>query len=159
MAVLGCVYWETAGVIARETDPTIEVEAAGLADLYRLQGLAGLLITIRQRGASPLGNRSLYLLGDAGYRPLAGNLDAWPEAGRGPESWITFQVASNVEGRVVSQIARARTFDLEGGFHLLVGRDMTERSELQRLITTALLGALGISLVLAAAGGLVMGRN
>ncbi|MBI3499086.1 MAG: HAMP domain-containing protein [Proteobacteria bacterium] len=159
MAVLGFVYWETAGVITRETDATIEVEAAGLSDLYRLQGLPGLVVTIRQRSAGTLGRRSLYLLGDANYRPLAGNLDAWPEEGRGPPDWITFVVATEAGGRVASQIARARTFDLEGGFHLLVGRDMTERSELQRLITTALIGALGLALVLAVAGGLVMSRN
>ncbi len=159
IAVLGFVYWETAGVITRETDATIEVEAAGLADLYHLQGLPGLIVTIRQRSASPLGRRSLYLLGDAEYRPLAGNLDAWPEEGRGEPGWITFQVSTDVGGRLVAQIARARTFNLEGGFRLLAGRDMTERSELQRLITTALAGALGLTLVLAAAGGMVMGRN
>ena len=39
LALLGFLYYETAGFMARQTDETIQAEIAGLAEQYRAEGL------------------------------------------------------------------------------------------------------------------------
>src|SRR5262245_2173061 len=48
-AILGHIYWNTAGLLERQTDDTIIAEVQGLADQYRIRGLTGVLDTIHRR--------------------------------------------------------------------------------------------------------------
>ncbi len=50
-------------------------------------------------------------------------------------------------------------FELNGGFKLLVARDVAERYETQRLFTTTLPWTAALMLALGIAGGWLMSRN
>ena len=158
-SVLGIVYWKSVGVITDQIDETIRTEIASLAEHYQKRGLSELAQVVAERSAGRLGQRGIYLLANADYQPVAGNLDAWPAVAKSEPGWVDFYVGmpSDQSGR--PQVARARTFVLAGGFRLLVGRDMTERTEFRRLMVEALFWALGLSTGLALVGGVVMSRD
>lgn len=159
--VLAFVYYTTEQVIVRQTDETIQAEILGLTEHYHDQGLVGLLEIIRQRSTGASGKRGLYLLTDRDYRPLAGNLQHWPQAKnvRGGAAWVDFLVQSEKDDPSNPQVARARIFELPGGFHLLIGRDLTERAQFQAVMAEALFGALGVAIFLGLAGGMLMSRD
>ena len=53
-------------------------------------------------------------------------------------------------------LALVQSFDLPGGLHLLIGRDVQVRAQLRSLLTDALLWALLVVLVMATVGALVV---
>lgn len=156
--LLGFVYWSTVGVIEAQSDATIEAEIAGLEERYRARGLFGLVEVIRARSTDEVSKRGIYLLTDPLMTPLAGNLTRWPDEARGDPRWVDFRI-QHAEPLGAPQIARARTFTLQGGFHLLVGRDMTERAEFRDTMSDALIWALAITAALGLGGGLLLSRN
>ena len=156
-ALFGFVYGTTAGFIARQTDATIEAEITGLAEEYRQNGVRGLTRLVRERGR---GQRfSLYLLTRRDRTPLAGNLDAWPRVPSTPGDWLDFDYARRVGTEIETREARARHFQLPGGFHLLVGRDIQQRRQIERLVRESLVWAVAITVALGLIGGVVMSRN
>ncbi len=157
--VLGFVYWSTVSVIESQSDATIEAEIAGLEEQYRERGPFGLMEIIKARSADETRRRGIYLLTDPALNPLAGNLSRWPDEARGDPRWVDFHIQAAKSTGGPAQIARARTFRLQGGFHLLVGRDLTERAEFRRTIKDALIWALGITLLLGVGGGLLLSRQ
>ena len=157
--VMGFVYWQTVRVIASQTDDTIQAEITGLAEQYRQSALLGLIRIIRERSQAAPGRRGLYLLADRNYNRIEGNLSSWPPIARGAPNTVDFLVATDVGEDARPQVARARTVDVPGGFHLLVGRDMTERTDFTKLMTDALIGGLILTAVLSIAGGILMSRS
>lgn len=157
--VLGFVYWQVAGVVSEQTDETIRTEINSLAEHYRQHGLGQLVTVIRQRSASRVGRRGIYLLTTPEYQPLAGNLSTWPRVATGKPGWVDFLIETEADPGARPQVARAHTFILTGGFRLLVGRDTTERTELRQLITETLVVALVLATLLAILGGVLMSRN
>ncbi|TSD86885.1 HAMP domain-containing histidine kinase [Mycobacterium sp. KBS0706] len=157
--VMGFVYWQTVRVIASQTDDTIQAEITGLAEQYRQSALLGLIRIIRERSQAAPGRRGLYLLADRNYNRIEGNLSSWPPIARGAPNTVDFLVATDVGEDARPQVARARTVDVPGGFHLLVGRDMTERTDFTKLMTDALIGGLILTAVLGIAGGILMSRS
>lgn len=156
---LGFVYWRTAAVIAAQIDDTIEAEIRGLADQYRDGGLAGLTRTIARRAEDNPGLRNVYLLTGPAYRPIAGNLDAWPRRALGEPRWIEFTIRGRLptlaDEALEERRARARTFVLPGDLHLLVGRDTTELAAFRELTAETSIGALAAGTVLALGIGLL----
>ncbi len=157
--VLAFVYWSTVSVIDSQSDATIQAEIAGLEEQYAERGLLGLVEIIRARSKDETRRRGLYLLVDPLLTPLAGNLTRWPQEAQGDPRWVDFRIQHTKSPGGVPQIARARTFRLPGGFHLLVGRDLTERAEFRETITEALFWALVITIALGLGGGLLLSRN
>ena len=157
IALLGYVYWNTAGFLVRQTDEAVEAEIGGLAEQYRQGGLPALVHTVIQRSQDP--RQSLYLVLDGQGNQLAGNLYAKPDVPPGPDGWMDFiYVRVTTEG-VERNLARARAFRLPDGFYLIVGRDVQERREIETLITSSLIWAIGLTIALGLAGGLVISRN
>ena len=157
--VLAFVYWSTVSVIDAQSDDTIEAEITGLAEQYRERGLLGLVEIIRNRSADDSRRRGLYILTDPLFNPLAGNLTHWPDEARGESGWIDFRIEPTKSPGAPANVARARVFRLQGGFHLLVGRDLTERAAFRTTITDALIWALLITVALGVGGGLLISRN
>jgi len=154
VGLLAIVYWATTEAVSRQIDTTIDAEIRGLAEHYRSRGLVGLVETVQRRSVDRDEDRALYLLADAGFQPLAGNLSGWPDAEPDPEGWITFRLSREAgEGGGVN-FGRARVFDLRVGLHLLVGHDLRERTfvssviretfgwGLAAILATSLLGVL-----------------
>jgi len=158
LLLLGFIYWSTVAFMANQTDATIEAEIIGLAEQYREGGLKGLVGTITKRVERDPQSFSVYLLAAPDYTPLAGNLTAWPDLAATQAGWLNFEFKDPRAGGRVFQ-ARARPFVLEGGLHLLVGRDTRELKATQQLIVRALLWGLAITLGLALVGGITMSRS
>ncbi len=157
LALLGFIYWTTAGFMVRQSEETIAAEITGLAEQYRRTGLAGLTQVIIERSRNQ--RHSLYLLADSDRDPIAGNLNAWPEVETGPGGWLDFAYERAVGEQVETHSARARHLLLRGGLHLLVGRDISDRLEIDRLMRTSLAWALALTLGLGLFGGIIMSRN
>lgn len=154
-------YLFTASYMTQQVDNTIKAEIQGLAERYYDEGLKGLssLITDRvNRQQTRATGNSLYLLTTYTFRPLAGNLDRWPKNATVDDDWIEFQLVISRETNE-THLARAKIFRLPGRYGLLVGRDINQLTEAKHRIIQALAWGLVIMLLLAFAGGLVLGRR
>ena len=157
LALVGFVYWNTALVLDRQNDETIEAEITGLVEQYQRQGLPGLSDVII--GRSVRGQQGLYLLANNDRRVIAGNLDTWPQVQEADNGLVEFAYERRIGGVPELRRARGRIFTLAQGFFLLVARDVHERRELEELFTTMLLWGSGLMIVLGLAGGVVISRN
>ena len=158
LLLLGFLYWATVGYMARQTDATIEAEITGLAEQYREGGLSNLVAILQDRIERDPDSSSVYMLASRTLSPLAGNIDAWPDVETGSDGWLTFAFRDTRAGGRVFQ-ARARPFLLQGGLHLLVGRDTRELKATQRLIIRALVWGTVLTLALAMIGSIIMSRS
>jgi len=158
MVLLGFLYWSTVAYMSRQTDATIEAEVTGLDEQYRQRGLDGLILVIGKRLEADPDSSLVYLLTTPDHRPLIGNLSTWPNIRPTSDDWLNFQFKDNRAGGRMFH-ARARPFTLNGGFHLLVGRDIRELRATQQLIISALLWGVAITLGLALIGGIAMSRS
>lgn len=154
----GFFYWSTAGYLARQAEAAIEAEQVAMAERYRSQGLAGLTAFIRERLSRQPAGPEIYLLTGPDFRRLAGNLSGWPEEEPGAEGWVRFRLGGQRGEETRVRWASAKAFRLPGGFHVLVGRDMQELEAMLATIVRTLFWSLGITVVMALAGGALMGR-
>ena len=156
-AILAYVFWNTAGLLERQTDATIRAEVQALADQYRILGLRGIVDTIERRSAERAGG--IYLLADSLGKRVAGNLEAAPPQVIDETGWIDFPLDIKVGETMQRRSARAFYADLTGGYALIVGRDVQELRQFGAIIRRTLYWALGIALVLGLGGGLLTSRN
>lgn len=153
--VAGFLYWSTIGYMQRQTDRTIETEVMGLAEQYRSLRLRGLVRVIRERIDAAPDSGAIYLFADRNYRPLAGNLDRWPELASREDGWYSFQHRTQ-RGEVP---ARARAYVLPEGLVLLVGREIADLDRTSAIFLNALAWGGGIAFVLSLLGGLLMSSS
>jgi signal transduction histidine kinase len=160
LVLLAFIYWSTAGYMLRQADATIEAEITGLAEGYRSTGLLGLTRTIRERLSRTPAGPSVYLLADASFVPVIGNLDRWPEVEPDAAGWLNFSLGteSSPGGEIVHR-GRARSFRLQGGYFLLVGRDIYELEAMQARMRRTLGWGLAIMALLALIGAGLMSRS
>jgi signal transduction histidine kinase len=160
LALLGFLYHETAGFMAGQTEETIQAEIAGLKEQYHREGLNRLREVINLRSELQPHRSSVYLLVDPFGRRVAGNLDRWPEVAPEPDGWLTFAVEVTPDGEKVEQRrARAKSFRLDEGFSLLVGREVEDRLQVEAQIRRTLGWGLALTLLLGLAGGFLMSRS
>ncbi len=146
------LWWETAGLLDRQTEAAIRADAQSLADRWTMGGLPAMILTIEERLAQNVEDDEIYLLADQQFRRLAGNVRHWPEGVT--ESGVPYSLV--VERAGIRSLAQVQRFDLPGGFHLLDGRDVRERAQLRTLLTDALLWAVAVVVVLATIGALIV---
>jgi signal transduction histidine kinase len=152
-ALSAFIYSSTLGYLERQTNAIIEAEINGLGEQYERSGLAGLRDIINERVQGDAEHRSVYLLADAIGRPLAGNI-GWPttlDAVSGP--WVDFPYRDD---RGNETPVRAALLRVGPGFRLLVGRDIRELAEIRRVLRSAAMYGVTLTLALALAGGLLM---
>jgi signal transduction histidine kinase len=157
-AILAYIYWNTAGLLERQTDETIRAEVQGLADQYRIRGMAGVLDTINRRSSED--SDSIYLLTTPDGVRAAGNLVSVPdEVAIEDSGWTEF--AFNVKTSTGSEPHRARVYytGLPGGNVLVVGRDIEEMRQFATIIRNTLITGTLIALALGIGGGLLTSRN
>lgn len=157
LVLLGFIYWSTVTYLSTQTDATIDIEILDLTTRYRHAGLNGLTQLIGERLSRRPAGASVYLLTDKNLSPLIGNLDSWPVNADVQQGWLEFDLKNTNDTQV--HRARARLFQLSGGFLLLVGRDIHDFQITQRRISMSLLWALGIMLILGSLGSVMMGRS
>ena len=156
-AILAYVAWNTIGILEQQTDDTITAEVQALADQYRLRGLRGALETVRRRSSQE--EDGVYLFASPSGQRLAGNLALLPSDAVGEQGWIEFPYAVDSPRGVERHIAKAFHTELQGGFRIVVGRDVQERRDFARIIRRTLFWAVGLTLVFGVSGGLLMSRN
>ena len=155
----GFIYWTTIRVIDQQSDATIDAEIVGLVEQYRNGSLPGLLQSVRDRTEGGRGSGNIYLLLAPDGHALVGNLRDWPAVKPDADGWLEFPIENLRNPELGPSLARARAFRLAGDYRLLVGRDLTERRQFQRIVVWSLLSSLGVIVVLGFAGGLLVSRN
>src|SRR3954469_5908572 len=160
---LGYVAWNARRVLDDQIVNTVEAEITGLEDQYRQGGIRRLVNVVERRAGEP--GASLYLVTTSAGEHIAGNVGTLPPevlqrtGGPGAGSCIgqdarcLYREASygrSGDGDAMPHRAIVRVFVLPGGFRLLVGRDVEERTRLREVIRRAfgwsllLVGALGL---------------
>lgn len=160
IGLLSFIYWATAGYMDRQINATIEEEIRGLAEQYRARGLSGLSDSLALRIRDPANQAAIYLLTDADYTPLIGNIEAWPQVNSDSHGWIRFSLGqAQPEASAKPHWARAQGFQLHQHLHLLVGRNLQELEATRSLILEALAWGLLLTTLLALGiGALISSR-
>ena len=148
LALAGFLWWSTAGLVDRQTDAAINADLQGLSERYQEGGVSALVDTIRQRVDTNVDDDAIYLLVDRNFHPIAGNLDGWPEGVTMDTEWGKLRI----DHGGMHGLARVHYFDLDGGYHLLIGRDVQARTQMRQLLGDALLWAAGIAVALGSIG-------
>ena len=151
--VLGFVYWSTIAYKTAQTDDHINAEIRVLSDSYTQRGYSGLMTTLSARVQRQLpDDATIYLLTDHRFRPIVGNISGWPAMAFARDGWLDFKLDEN--GTNLS--ARARTFEVENRFNLLVGQGQKDLATLKDLVKRAVVWGLLLTLALGLIGGVMM---
>ena len=132
----------------------LQADARVLSDVFHRQGAEGLTQYINTRLALSIPNERFLLLTDAAFRPLAGNLRAWPRNVPAQSGSYTVDVPSGSHASSADIVYEA----LPGGYNLLVGRDLARYKPLEHRFWYALAGAVGILSIFGTLGGVLIRR-
>lgn len=134
LALFGYVYLATDAYVLSRSDRAIDADRADLISAYHDRGRQGLIETIDRMQAEKARANALYLLADASFHHVAGNLSAWPASLYSPAGRATFGDA----GLLDRPELRASFETLPDGFHLLVGRNVGDLNQFMTRIHLAL---------------------
>ena len=153
-AVLLWYAWNVSIFSGREE--ILHADAQHLADVFAREGPEGLTAHIAMRLRLQIVGERTLLLTDPAYRPLAGNLAAWPRDI--PDTAGTHAVmVDQLAGQPVHTLL-VRTA-LPGGYHLLVGRDLGFYLPLERQFAWGLTAAVTFLFVVGVAGAVLIRRQ
>jgi signal transduction histidine kinase len=156
--LFGYVYWSTASFVRARSDRIIASEYAVLRQAYDRGGGAAVIRRIRQRVAEQGPNEAVYLLTDASFNPIAGNLYVWPQLVEDGEGYCNFTMPAGRFQGEPPQI-RARYDTLPNSYHLLVGRNIDDLNRFVRTIAIGIVGAIVLMFTLAAAASMAVSRR
>lgn len=145
---LGYVAWNARRVLDDQIVSTIEAEITGLAEQYRLGGIRRLVNIVERRANQP--GASLYLVTTPAGERIAGNVGELPPGVIDRPGQRETNYARRGDTDMGEHQAIVRVFVLQGGFRLLVGRDVEERARLREVMRRAfgwsllLVGVLGL---------------
>ena len=147
-ALAAFLWWSTAGLLERQTVAAIDTDSDAMVTVFLAGGVGGVREAIRDRVTGNIDDDAVYLLVDQHYRPVEGNLNAWPQHLPMDEDWGELKL----DRAGVPALMQVHYFDMPGDYHMLIGRDVAVRSQLGRLMTGALIWAAAIALVLGSVG-------
>jgi signal transduction histidine kinase len=153
-AVLLWYAWNVSIFSGREE--ILHADAQHLADVFAREGPQGLTAHIDSRLRLQIVGERTLLLTDADYRPLAGNLAAWPRElpdGSGQHAVMVDQLAGQPAHTLLVRTT------LPGGYHLLVGRDLGFYLPLERKFAWGLTAAVTFLFVVGVAGAMLIRRQ
>jgi signal transduction histidine kinase len=132
----------------------LQSDAQRLTEIYRRDGAQGLVSYINTRVAMQIAGERLLLLADSSFKPMAGNIDAWPDAV--PANPGIYRVQIPIHGKPEDVALIHAT--LPGDYHLLVIRTTARFAPLERRFWYALASAVVILSVLGTLGGILIRR-
>ncbi len=144
LALFSYVYFATDDYVINRSDQAINADRADLLQIYGDKGRSGLVHAIEDFQREPARGDSVCLLTDASFRPIAGNLQTWPEGAQGKSGRISFTEHGRIVHILERPELRANFETLPDGSHLLIGRNV---GDLNHFMTTIHL-ALGLVLLL-----------
>ncbi len=150
LGLFGYVYWSTESYVLSRSDAAIAADHAALTSDYDRAGRSGVVAALERRAAFRHHGDTVYLLADAAFAPLAGNLAHWPSRLTGADGWATFGAPDWKPGAAARPTLRVHFATLQGGEHLLVGVDISDLAAYARHIDLAL--AFGVTLFFVLAG-------
>ena len=151
-ALAGFLWWSTAGLLQRQTDDALEQDSDALVETYFQAGLPGVIGAVKDRIVGDIDDDALYIVADPNLAMLAGNVNAWPASWPMDKEWGRLQVQ---RGGLAAEI-EVRSFELPGGYHAMVGRDISVLQQLGHLMEEALLWSAAIAVGLGAIGALAV---
>ena len=154
LALTAVLWWRTAGYVDRQIEAVILADTRAIGDGWREFGITGALNIINDRVKRNSDEHAIYLLTDANFSPISGNIEGWPLKLSQQAGW--FEV-SLVRTSTI-HVTRLLHVALPNGFHLIVGRDVQERAGLRSALWQALLWAVVAAALLAIAGGVIVRR-
>jgi signal transduction histidine kinase len=156
-ALLAYFALNTGRLITEQITETVDTEIAGLAEQYTIGGLRQLILIVENRALRP--GSSLYLVTAPTGQSLAGNVGSLAPGVIDKSGWSETVYRRLEEQDAAEHYALVRVVQLTGGFRLLVGRDLDERSRIGAIITTAARGSIALVVVLGLAGGFFVTRR
>jgi signal transduction histidine kinase len=155
--LLGYFAWNTRRLFTEQINATVDAEVRGLAEQYREGGIRRLVLVVDGRSHRP--GSSLYLVTTAAGEGLAGNVGSLPTGLLDNPGWTETAYRRLDEAEGPEHQALVRVFQLPGGFHVLVGRDLDERERLNDIVTSAGQWSIAFVVVLGLAAGVFVTRR
>ena len=144
--LLGTVYLLTRNALEREIAAVVRAEVDDLSDDLRLGGVDRVAATLRLRADSWGRTGAVFLLADANFRPVSGNLSEWPrDTATSAGAMVAFEIAALELGAPVRHPVEARIEHLSNGYWLLVGADTSERQKVLRRFGLATLWGIALT--------------
>jgi signal transduction histidine kinase len=160
IALFGYVYWSTRTFVLSRSDSVIETEQATLRKVYDASGRDELVRAIDERKAAARLEGGVYLLANESFVPVTGNLEEWPSALRDDNKWGEFKSTTLVPKTGAGQsLFRAKWETFPDGFHLLVGRDISDLGQFADEIYIALEFTILLIFALAAVASVSVTRR
>src|ERR1700741_2213524 len=142
---LGSAYPLTERLIADEVDLIIDTELKSLEEKFARSGIPGVTDEINLRIDSWGRIGAVYMLADANFERISGNVAHWPFDGMPVEAWPEFDIATIEPGRRAVHPVRAAVRTLPGGDLLLVGTDISQGRRFAEKFRLATLVGIGLS--------------
>ncbi len=150
---LGSAYLLTESLITDEVDLIIDTELNSLEEKFARAGVPGVTDEINLRIDSWGRIGAVYMLADASFERIAGNVTDWPFEGMPTERWPEFEIATIEPGRRAVHPVRAAVRTLPDGDLLLVGTDISQGRRFAEKFRFATLWGIGLSTLAAALAG------
>ncbi|TBW40963.1 HAMP domain-containing protein [Siculibacillus lacustris] len=153
------VSHDAARIMTLQLHEAIDVDVAALEDQYRLGGLVRLFYALDERGRRP--DAGLYYVVDTSGNPIAGNVAELPPSAfddtddeARPVDYVRFEA-----GKAIQHVALVRSFALDNGFRVLVGRDLGERDRFRVVVRRAFRAMVLMLVVLGGVTWLFLSRR
>ena len=159
-AILAYVYLASAQEARARARTDVEVEVASLTAIYRTRGPDALNAALVERVVR--GGHYLYVFVGADGRTITTSLSDSPlsEQATTAPVWDTFSFTDTLaDGQVVRRQGFGVETPLSGGERLFVGQDLGDTEAYLGRLTQALWMAMGMVVLLGAAGGVIVSRN
>jgi len=159
---LGFLYWTTSRYIDAQMVASLEQEMHHLQRTAHEEGIVALQRVIQVRSQGPKENRRYYLLLSPSGERLAGDLKDWPPTlkadGEVRNIWIEHDL---IPGKVEDYDGYwpMIAVSLPHGERLLIAQSVRHAEDLQEYSLTAMALILAISVILALAMGVFLGRS
>jgi len=154
--LMAVINWAIINYVEERADETITNAARTFALMYQQGGPAAAEPLMRAWRGVENSSDSLYVLANGRFERIAGNLTAWPQLSPVEEGWVQFAFPRE-DG--TQAVARGRVVALGPDGWLLMARETRDLGGLEQVLDRAFLLILGITLVLALVGGLLMSNN
>ena len=153
------VYWTATAAMQNDMAAVLRSEAYQLAEVHRRSGLAGLAEQITRRINFRTKGPIFYLLQAPNRRVVVGNLPGMPPV----NGAVDFEPQSDQPDPIDASGERPKLtgfgLTLPDGSFLLVAQDANRLVDMQRAIIRAFAWSGGLTLLLAIAGGALLGTN
>lgn len=150
------VYWTATAAMQNDMAAVLRSEALQLAEVHRRSGLPGLADQIARRLNFRTKGPIFYLLQAPNRRVVVGNLPGMPPV----NGVIDFQPSDeSPDAEAERPKLTGYGLTLPDGSFLLVAQDANRLVDMQRAIMRAFFWSSGLALLLAVAGGALLGTN